>query len=109
MWTTKVSCQKFHSTNKLRRSFQVSGTASVQPDAEVGQAIQASFTQVSQQLDALEKQKNSLTKPDSNRFEFTEWLNRAGWARHLKGLKREWLLTMAQQPTPRESALTEIC
>jgi uncharacterized C2H2 Zn-finger protein len=114
MWTTKISCQKFHNTNKLGRLFEVSATAEaqpapVQPDGDVSQAIQAAFTQASQQLDALEKEKNNIVKPDSDRFEFAEWLNRAGWARHLKGLKREWLLTMAQQPTPRERALTEIC
>jgi superfamily II DNA helicase RecQ len=114
MWTTKISCQKFHTTNKLGRLFEVSATAEaqpapVQPDGDVSQAIQAAFTQASQQLDALEKEKNNIVKPDSDRFEFAEWLNRAGWARHLKGLKREWLLTMAQQPTPRERALTEIC
>lgn len=82
MWTTKVSCQKFHSTSRLGRLFEVGATADaqpapVQPDAEVGQAIQASFTQASQQLDALEQQKNSVIKPDSDRFEFAEWLNRA--------------------------------
>jgi uncharacterized C2H2 Zn-finger protein len=114
MWTTKVPCQKFHNTNKLGRLFEVSATAdaqpaTVQPDADIGQAIQASFMQASQQLDALEKEKNNIIKPDSDRFEFAEWLSRAGWARHLKGLEREWLSTMAQQPTPKERALNEIC
>jgi len=115
MWTTKVTCQKFHSTNRLGRLFEVAATAdappaaTIQPDADVSQAIQASFTQASRQLDALEKEKNDIIKLDGDRFEFAEWLSRAGWARHLKGLKREWLLTMAQQPTPRERALTEIC
>jgi hypothetical protein len=114
MWTTNISCQKFHNTSTLGRLFEVSATAdarpaSIQPDADVGQAIQASLSQASQQLDALEKEKNNVIKPDSDRYEFAEWLNRAGWARHLKGLEREWLLTMAQQPTPKEHALTEIC
>jgi hypothetical protein len=74
MWTTKVSCQKFYNTNKLGQLFKVSATADAQlactqPDADVGQAIQASFTQASQQLDALEKEKNNVIKPDSNRYE----------------------------------------
>jgi hypothetical protein len=83
MWTTKVSCQKFHNTNKLGQLFKVSATADAQPactqpDADVGQAIQASFTQASQQLDALEKEKNNVIKPDSDRYEWAEWLKRAG-------------------------------
>ena len=83
MWTTKVSCQKFHSTNKLGRLFEVAATADVQPatiqpDADVSQAIQASFTQASQQLDTLEKEKNNIIQTDSDRYEWARWLNRAG-------------------------------
>jgi hypothetical protein len=57
----------------------------------------------------LEKKKNNTIKPDTDRYEFAEWLNRAGWARHLKGLKRDWLLQMAKKPTYKEHALFEVC
>jgi hypothetical protein len=57
----------------------------------------------------LEKKKNNTIKPDTDRYEFAEWLNRVGWARHLKGLKRDWLLQMAKKPTYKEHALFEVC
>jgi hypothetical protein len=44
-------------------------SASIQPDADIGRAIQASFTQASRQVDALEKEKNNIIKPDSDRYE----------------------------------------
>jgi hypothetical protein len=114
MWTTGVSCQKFHNTNKLGQLFEVGATAeaqpaTVQPDTNARQIIEASFARASQQLDALERRKNNIIQPDSDRYEWAEWLNRAGWARHLKGLERAWLSTMTEKPTPREHALTEIC
>ena len=112
-WTT-VSCQKFHNTNRLGRLFQVGGEAEgpraqANPDADVSQAIQTSLTQASARLEELEKRKNNTIKPDTDRYEFAEWLNRAGWARHLKGLKRDWLLQMAKKPTYKEHALFEVC
>jgi aconitase A len=75
-----VACQKYHSTSKLGRLFKVSATAeaqpvSVQPDADVSQAIQASFTQARQQVDALEKEKNNIIRSDSDQFKFAEWLS----------------------------------
>jgi hypothetical protein len=113
MWTT-VSCQKFHKTNKLGRLFQVGSEAEGpgapnDADADVSQAIQMSLAQASTQLEELEKKKNNAIKPDTDRHEFAEWLNRAGWARHLKGLKRDWLLKMARKPPHKERALFEVC
>jgi hypothetical protein len=111
-WTT-VSCQKFHSTNKLGRLFQVSADAETQqaanPDVDVSQAIGLSLTQAVTQLEDLEKKKNAAIQADTDRYDFNKWLNRAGWARHLKGLKRDWLLQMARKPIYKERALTEVC
>jgi hypothetical protein len=53
-------------------------SASIKPDADIGRAIQASLTQASQQVDVLEKEKNNIIKPDSDWYEWAEWLNRAG-------------------------------
>jgi hypothetical protein len=112
MWTT-VSCQKFHNTNKLGRLFQVKTSVVVQqggdPDVNVSQAIGLSLTQAATQLEEAEKKRNAAIQADTDRFDFNEWLNRAGWARHLRGLKRDWLLQMARKPTHKERALTEVC
>jgi hypothetical protein len=106
MWTTGIVCQKFHSTSSLGRLFEVSASASVEaqhvpahPDADVRQAIGLSLTQAATQSENLEKEKNAAIQADTDRYDFNEWLNRAGWARHLKGLQRDWLLRMAQKPT----------
>jgi hypothetical protein len=67
------------------------------------------LTQASTWLEELEKRKNNTIKLDTDWYEFAEWLNRVGWARHLKGLKRDWLLQMAKKPIYKEQALFEVC
>ncbi|KAL5371306.1 hypothetical protein DPSP01_014356 [Paraphaeosphaeria sporulosa] len=109
-----VSCQKLHSRSKFGRLFQVSADAAVphtgdSADMDVSQAIESSLSQATTQLDAWEKQKNATVRADTDRYDFSEWLNRAGWARHLRGLKRDWLLAMARKPTPKERGLFNVC
>ncbi|KAL6151140.1 hypothetical protein ACJBU6_10130 [Exserohilum turcicum] len=52
--------------------------------------------------------RSSITPADDNRYDFKRWLNRIGWARHLKPLKREWLLHMAKKPAHNERALSDV-
>jgi hypothetical protein len=109
-----VSCQKLHKGNKLSRLFQVSAAAAVphadnSADVDVSQAIGLSLTQATAQLEELEKKNNTTIQADTDRYDFSEWLSRAGWARHLKGLKRDWLLQMARKPAHKERALFEVC
>ncbi|KAH7074972.1 hypothetical protein BKA63DRAFT_414993, partial [Paraphoma chrysanthemicola] len=113
MWRT-VSCQKFHNTNKLGRLFQVGGEAAGpraanDADADVSQAIEMSLTQAMTRLEDAEKEKRAAIEADTDRYDFNEWLNRAGWARHLQGLKRDWLLAMVVKPTHKERALFDVC
>src|ERR1051325_12175851 len=68
-----------------------------------------SFTQAATQLEEVEKEKNVAIEADTDRYDFQEWLDRVGWARHLEGLKRDWLLAMAIKPTYRERALFNVC
>ena len=48
MWTTRVVCQKFHSTSRLGQLFQVSAATEIRqaadPDVDVSQAIEMSLT-----------------------------------------------------------------
>lgn len=115
MWRT-VSCQKFHNTNKLGRLFQVSGEAArpwaandADADADVSQAVEMSLTQAMARREDAEKEKRAAIEADTDRYDFNEWLNRAGWARHLQGLKRDWLLAMVVKPTHKERALFDVC
>ncbi|KAJ4404428.1 hypothetical protein N0V91_005949 [Didymella pomorum] len=71
----------------------------------MSEAIESSLRQATAELEALEKEKNAIVQADADRYDFSEWLSRAGWARHLKGLKRDWLLEMARKPTPKERGL----
>jgi superfamily II DNA helicase RecQ len=113
MWRM-VSCQKLHRGNKLSRLFPISAVE-VAPhpdnsaDVDVSHAIGLSLSQAAAQLEELEKKNNATIQADTDRYDFSEWLNRAGWARHLKGLKRNWLLEMARKPTSRECRLFNVC
>jgi len=85
------------------------GPQTCDPDADVGQAIGESLSQAATQRDERDKQARAAIEADTDRYDFNEWLNRVGWARHLKGLKRDWLLKMVQPPTQQERALADVC
>ncbi|KAF5852821.1 hypothetical protein GGP41_008241 [Bipolaris sorokiniana] len=64
MWTSNVSCQKLHGTSILGILFQI--------------------------YEAVESRNlSTIISEDSSRWGYQAWLNRTGWARHLKGLNRE--------------------
>jgi hypothetical protein len=56
--------------------------------------MELSLTQATANLDAEEKKRRARIEADNDRFEFSARLDQAGWARHLKGLDREWLSTL---------------
>ncbi|KAK7178410.1 hypothetical protein PSPO01_15540 [Paraphaeosphaeria sporulosa] len=76
---------------------------------EVHSTNKASLSQATTRLDELEREKRTTIEADTDRYAFSKWLHRAGWARHLKGLRRDWLLIMARKPTYQERALFEVC
>jgi hypothetical protein len=113
MWR-KVVCQKLHNTNKLGRLFEIGAAAAVphvgdSADMDVSQAIGLSLSQAATQLEELEKKNSTTIQADTDRYDFSEWLDKTGWAQHLKGLKRDWLLEMARKPTPKERGLFNVC
>lgn len=110
MWTT-VSCQKFHNTGTLGRLFQVSGDAPAEvagEDGDVGVQMALRLTQINRAFEEEKRQAYATIQADDNRYDFKRWLNRIGWARHLKPLKREWLLHMAKKPAYNERALSDV-
>jgi hypothetical protein len=68
-------------------------------DPDISEAVRMSLSQATTQLAELEAEKYGTIEADEDRSEYARYLNRVGWARHLKGLKRAWLLAMASQPT----------
>ena len=46
---------------------------------------------------------------DDNRHVPHRWLNRTGWARHLAGIDRSWLLSQTHPPKKGEKALAKVC
>ncbi|KAL6158268.1 hypothetical protein ACJBU6_04065 [Exserohilum turcicum] len=111
-WATVV-CQKFQNTSTLGRLFEVQGVAPAEPDdgdheeTEFRRALTVSATQIDQVVE--NKSASNIIEEDSSRWGYQTWLNRAGWARHLKGLDRAWLLDKAQLPSYRERALRDVC
>jgi hypothetical protein len=110
----KVVCQKLYNTNKLGCLFEIGTAAAVRhvgdsADMDVSQAIEMSLTQATAQLEDLERKNNTTIQADTDRYDFSEWLDKTGWAQHLKGLKRDWLLEMARKPTPKERGLFNVC
>jgi hypothetical protein len=113
MWRM-VSCQKLQGRSKFGRLFQVSAEGAAphpcnDADTDVSQAIRLSLSQAATQLEALEKKNSTTIQADTNRYDFSEWLDKTGWVQHLKGLKRDWLLEMARKPTPKERGLFSVC
>jgi hypothetical protein len=71
--------------------------------------VQLSLSQATERRNAAEQERMSQIQANQDRFAFNAWLDRAGWAKHLKGLNREWLLTLTQPPARREKALDRVC
>jgi hypothetical protein len=113
MWRM-VSCQKLQGRSKFGRLFQVSAEGAAphpgnDADTDVSQAIGLSLSQAATQLEELEKKNSTTIQADTDWYDFSEWLDKTGWAQHLKGLKRDWLLEMARKPTPKERGLFNVC
>jgi hypothetical protein len=47
------------------------------------------LSQAATQLEALEKKNSTTIQADTDQYNFSEWLDKTGWAQHLKGLKRD--------------------
>jgi len=115
LWVEGVHCQKFQSTGKLGRLFEVSvqegdGVGAEENEDKIIQAaLEDTFTQATAGLDQAEKNAYDKIQADTNRFEANPWLNRTGWAKHLKGLDREWLVTLIRKPEKNERALRKLC
>lgn len=102
-----VTCQKFHNAGPLGQLFQVNTeqaapSVTFDPDSAVSQAVEKSLTQARAAADALDAEHNDTIEADTNRYEYSQWLARAGWARHLRGLSRAWLLAMTKKPAHSE-------
>ncbi|PVH90093.1 hypothetical protein DM02DRAFT_607707, partial [Periconia macrospinosa] len=114
MWVEGVACQKFQSTGRLGRLFAVSQPqpdthAIDRGDGDIQRAIVVSLSQATVDVEAREKEKQDHIEADQDRYLFHAWLDRAGWAKHLQGFHRGWLLTTIQKPGPEEKALGRVC
>ena len=114
MWEEGVWCQKFHGASRLGRLFEVRRGEDdnmglpVGEDQDVQRAVAASLTQATADMEEAERKKRAQIEADTDRFEFSAWLDRAGWAKHLDGLSRAWLLTLVRKPELREKALNKV-
>lgn len=111
-WRNGVWCQKFQSARRLGRLFEVSqpshSRAPVE-DSDMQEAVQVSLSQATERFDAAEQKKQAKIQADQDRFQYSAWLNGAGWAKHLKGLDRQWVSTLTRKPARGERGLDQVC
>jgi superfamily II DNA helicase RecQ len=113
MWTEGVWYQKFHKTGNLGTPFEVIPPEedvrdAADEDHDIRHAVELSLSQATSGLEEVGKKKRAQIEGDNDRYQFNAWLSRAGWERHLKGLNREWLLTLIRKPDTDEEALGHI-
>lgn len=114
MWIEGVCCQKFAHAGRLGRLFEVKETNAVvqegeEEDVRVRQRLETTFGETTAMLAEADREAHARIEPDTNRFIPHAWLNRTGWARHLAGLNRDWLLEQIQRPKKSEKALAKVC
>lgn len=117
MWIGGITCQKFQPTGRLGRLFTVKPSEGRQvPQGETTEEDRAIIRNLTQTIERCrddeqdaQRQEQELVQADNNRFEFNQWLHRTGWAKHLAGLQRSWLLHTLRKPDDREPALRKVC
>ena len=116
LWVEGVRCQKFSTHGLLARLFEIHrpGLDAQQQEDFISQDFQdkrrlliSSVAKAKQ--DREETARHAIVEPDTNRFIPTAWLTRAGWARHLAGLDRDWLASLMSPPALHEKALAKVC
>jgi hypothetical protein len=83
MWTTDVKCQKFHHTGHFGRLFEVGGSAAVQhvnagTEGTFSVSLRTALSQIVADDDARQATENAAIQEDTDRYDFNEWLHRAG-------------------------------
>ncbi|KAF2187536.1 hypothetical protein K469DRAFT_725097 [Zopfia rhizophila CBS 207.26] len=107
-WENSVHCQKFQGTGRLGRLFKVSRKTGEDQEGRL-RLLEMVFTQATEALERANRKAIDEIRADTNRFEVHKWLNRVGWARHLKGLDRRWLTKLTHAPRKKEKALDKVC
>ena len=106
-WKEGTWCQKVQPGGVLGRLFKVQQPDRVDEPLADGEedaiqdAIRSSLGMATATVQA-------QIQSDDDRFEFQAWLNRAGWAQHLKRFDRGWLHSLCESPSPQEEALSRI-
>ena len=100
-WIEGVWCQKFSTHGLLARLFEVhKPNLNVQQQEDfISQDFQgkrrlliSSIAKAKQNVE--ETARHAIVEADTNRFIPNDWLDRAGWAKYLAGLDRDWLASL---------------
>lgn len=75
----------------------------------IQQQITLAFQNATTEVENVDREAESAVQPDNNRYVPNAWLNRAGWAKHLAGLDREWLGCLVRRPERWEKGLKRMC
>jgi hypothetical protein len=112
-WVANIHCQQFFKTGGFQKLFEVEAEQERinEDEIEMSQLVmtqaerdfQSSWTEV-------EKERETKTVDgEISRYEPNAWLNRAGWAKHLAGIERQWLMSLAWGPRDEEKGLFQAC
>ena len=118
-WTEGVQCQRFSSGGSMQQWFAVnqrrqkdrtptSSHASV-PLENMQQIVERAFAGADAAISTLQGQESTPIQADRNPFVPNAWLKRVGWAKHLAGFDREWLIGLRDTPARGERRLQRVC
>jgi hypothetical protein len=114
-WVANVRCQRFFKTGGFQKLFEVGAERGRERGRDGAEAGGSTAAQAKREFETAwatvgEEKKKRAVDGDQNRYEPNAWLNRAGWARHLSGIEREWLVSLARPPDgEKETGLARAC
>jgi hypothetical protein len=96
-WRSGITFQQFFKTGGFQRLFEVkAGRQSNTNGNSLARAIKRQREEVVEE--ARKEKEQEKIDGDGSRLLTNKWIRKAGWARHLAGIEREWLLKMTALP-----------
>jgi superfamily II DNA helicase RecQ len=99
IWRDGVSCQRFFEFGAWQRYFAVEPPQDGLSIEKVDDLVRRGEQMLAQQQQVLaEFQQTKKIQPNNHRYEFHQWLKRAGWAQHLSQYEPAELVEMVEVP-----------
>jgi hypothetical protein len=112
-WISNIHCQQFFKTGGFQRLFQVEAEQE-EEHIHVNIAAEQLIVKQAQQdfqsswMAVEERKKKEAVDGEASRYEPNAWLGRTGWAKHLAGIEREWLMKLTWLPQKKNKEEREL-